>query len=71
MVAKQAVERQLVAPLATILSPKAVAAYGDKDVRAIGMEPLETIQLRAPLQNKKKILEDSQEAFQATVVHDI
>lgn len=71
MVTKQAVERQLVAPLASILSPKAVAGYSDEEVRLVAAEPLATIQLRAYLQKKKTVLENSQQAFQAAVSHDM
>jgi hypothetical protein len=65
VVTEQAIERQLLAPLVEILSPKSIAGYTDEKVHNIAAEPFEIRQLRGHLENKRKILEDGEEAFQA------
>ena len=67
VVTKQVIERQLLAPLTEVLSPKSVAEYTDERVQNISSEPFEVRQLRAHLESKRKMLEEGAEAFQAAV----
>lgn len=67
MVTKQAIERQLLAPLGEILSPKSIAGYADEKVQGIASEPFEIRQLRAHLESKRKMSMEGAEAFQAAV----
>ena len=69
MVAKQVVERHLLAPLVDILSPRSIAGYSDEQLRHIAAEPSQTKQLRGYLEGKRKMLEDGQEAFQDAIGH--
>jgi hypothetical protein len=66
-ISKQAIERRLLIPLISIISPKSVAGCSDAQLRQIAAEPPEMIQLRAHLEGKRKMLEDGQEAFQEAV----
>jgi hypothetical protein len=70
VVTKQAIERQLLAPLVEILSPKSIAGYTDETVHHIAAEPFEIRQLRSHLENKRKMLEDGEGAFQAVVANN-
>jgi hypothetical protein len=69
VVTKQAIERQLMSPLVDIISARSVAGYPDEQLRHIAAEPLETKQLRAYLEGKKKMLEEGHEAFQDAIGH--
>jgi len=66
-VTKQAIERQLLAPLVEIISPKCIAGFPDEKVHKIAAEPSEVRQLRDHLENKRQILEDGEEAFRAAI----
>ncbi|CAI6342334.1 unnamed protein product [Periconia digitata] len=67
VITKQAIERQLLAPLAEILSPRSIAGYTEEKIQSIASEPFEIRQLRAHLESKKKMLEEGADAFQAAV----
>lgn len=64
---KQAIERQLLAPLVEILSPMSMAGFSDEKVQSIASEPFEVRELRAHLESKKKMLEEGADAFDTTV----
>lgn len=64
---KQAIERQLLAPLVEILSPMSMAGFSDEKVQSIASEPFEVRELRAHLESKKKMLEEGADAFEAAV----
>ncbi|KMU74570.1 interferon-induced GTP-binding protein Mx [Coccidioides immitis RMSCC 3703] len=63
VVAKQVIERHLIAPLASIFSPKVLACYSDKQVHFLASESPKVVELREHLENKNKMLEGGQEAF--------
>ncbi|KAI1905785.1 hypothetical protein LOZ65_006927, partial [Ophidiomyces ophidiicola] len=52
VVAKQVVERHLVAPLAGVFSPRVLACYSDKEINFLAAESAEVVQLRQHLENK-------------------
>lgn len=66
-ISKQAIERRLLMPLMSIISPKSIAGCSDAQLGQIAAEPPEMIQLRAHLEGKRKMLEDGQEAFQDAI----
>ncbi|KAI2083693.1 hypothetical protein LOZ36_005476 [Ophidiomyces ophidiicola] len=63
VVAKQVVERHLVAPLAGVFSPRVLACYSDKEINFLAAESAEVVQLRQHLENKYGMLQQGQEAF--------
>jgi hypothetical protein len=66
-IAKQVIERHLVAVLPAILAPKTLARYDDKDIKYVASEPVEMSALRDHLHAKKEMLEEGQNAFRAAM----
>ncbi|OJD12942.1 hypothetical protein ACJ73_09273 [Blastomyces percursus] len=63
VVAKQVIERHLIAPLAEAFSPKVFARYSDRDVHFLASESAESMRKRGQLESKLKMLEEGQHAF--------
>ncbi|KAM5465039.1 hypothetical protein MauCBS54593_006672 [Microsporum audouinii] len=63
VIAKQVVERHLVAPLIDVFAPRVLARYSDKQIKFLASETPETVRLREHLENRSKILNEGQEAF--------
>lgn len=66
-VTKQAIERWLLAPLVDVLSLRLIARYTDEKVQAIAAELPEVRQLRAHLENRRKMLEEGEMAFYVAI----
>ncbi|PGH13825.1 hypothetical protein AJ79_03393 [Helicocarpus griseus UAMH5409] len=63
VVAKQVIERRLVAPLAEVFSPRVLARYSDKEISFLASEPPETVRMREHLESRCKMFEEGQDAF--------
>ncbi|EFR02685.1 interferon-induced GTP-binding protein Mx1 [Nannizzia gypsea CBS 118893] len=63
VVAKQVIERHLVAPLADVFAPRILARYSDKQIHFLAAETTDVIHRREHLDNRGKILKEGQEAF--------
>ncbi|PGH20399.1 hypothetical protein AJ80_03544 [Polytolypa hystricis UAMH7299] len=63
VVAKQVIERHLVAPLTEVFSPRVLARYSDKEIQFLASEPPEIVQMREHLESRSKMLETGQNAF--------
>jgi hypothetical protein len=57
VVAKQVVERHLVAPLAEVFSSKLLAQYKDKEIHFLASKPPEIVRMREHLESRHKMLE--------------
>ena len=58
VVTKQVVERHLVGPLPSLVSPLVVAKLSDDEVERVVAEPKSTISLRKTLEERKAMLDD-------------
>ncbi|EFE38018.1 dynamin GTPase, putative [Trichophyton verrucosum HKI 0517] len=63
VIAKQVVERHLVAPLNEIFAPRVLARYSDKQIHFLAAETIDMIRRREHLESRYKILKEGQEAF--------
>ncbi|KAG8208714.1 Interferon-induced GTP-binding protein Mx [Trichophyton interdigitale] len=63
VIAKQVIERHLVAPLTEVFAPKVQARYSDKQIHFLAAETIEVIRRREHLESRDKILKEGQEAF--------
>jgi hypothetical protein len=61
--AKQVIERRLVAPLSEVFSPIVLARYNDQEIHFLASEQPEMIQMRENLESKAKMLQECQKAF--------
>jgi hypothetical protein len=67
VIAKQVIERHLVANLPNILSPIIMAHFTDKDIQYLAGELQNVTQLREHLLGKKDMLEEGQNAFNSAM----
>lgn len=67
VVTKQVIERHLVKPLAQIVSPMVMARFTDKEIQFFAAEAPEAVKMREHLENKKKMLQEGQQAFRAAM----
>ncbi|EGD94406.1 hypothetical protein TESG_01924 [Trichophyton tonsurans CBS 112818] len=63
VIAKQVIERHLVAPLTEVFAPKVLARYSDKQIHFLAAETIDVIRRREHLESRDKILKEGQEAF--------
>ncbi|OAL71777.1 hypothetical protein A7D00_3807 [Trichophyton violaceum] len=70
VIAKQVVERHLVAPLTEVFAPRVLARYSDKQIHFLAAETVDVIRRREHLESRAKILKEGQEAFYIAMGQD-